>query len=188
MTAAEADTIRLARQGSEDAYATLVRAHQARIFGLILMILRSPTAAEDVTQNTFVRAFRHLHQYDDSRPFYPWLASIAVRLSRNWMRDHGRIVRHEGSSIDAASEPTTPAAALATLIVNERSRQLWAAVSSLPPGERTAVILHYRDGLPVETVARALGVTGGTIKTVLFRARQKLRTLLQSETKKDDQT
>jgi RNA polymerase sigma-70 factor, ECF subfamily len=77
------------------------------------------------------------------------------------------------------------AEALATLITDERARQLWQAVARLSSGERTAVILHYRDEMAVRDIARALGVTSGTVKTLLFRARRHLRermTPIQRET------
>ena len=64
--------------------------YQGRLFGLVLMMVRQPAGAEEVTQDAFVRAYTHLHHYDDQRPFYPWLASIAVRLAQNWLRQHGR--------------------------------------------------------------------------------------------------
>ena len=61
------------------------------------------------------------------------------------------------------------------LITDERGAQLRQAVAALPSGQRTALILHYRDAQPVADVARTLGVTAGTIKTLLFRARRRLR-------------
>jgi len=158
-----------------EAFGRLVQTHQGRLFGLVLMMVRQPSAAEEVTQDAFVRAYTHLDHYDAGRPFYPWLASIAVRLAQNWLRRHGRTVRREGTSLDNAEEPAESAAALTALIADERSRGLWDAVSALPSGERTAVILYYRDEMAVRDIARALGVTTGTIKTLLFRARRHLR-------------
>jgi RNA polymerase sigma-70 factor (ECF subfamily) len=171
----DAGVVRQVRKGDQNAFATLVRAYQSRVFGLVLMVVRSPTGAEDVTQDAFVRAFKNLHRYDDTRPFYPWLAAIAVRLAHNWLRQHGRTLRREGTPIDNAPAPTEPAAALSALIAHERSHRVWAMVASLPARERVAVILHYRDGLPVRDIAATLGVTDGTIKTMLFRARRQMR-------------
>lgn len=139
------------------------------------MMVREPAAAEEVTQDAFVRAYTRLHHYDDNRPFYPWLATIAVRLAQNWLRRHGRTERLEGASLNSAKEPAATAGALTALIANERSRRLWQAVAALPSGERTALILHYRDEMPIRDIARALGVTTGTIKTLLFRGRRHLR-------------
>jgi RNA polymerase sigma factor (sigma-70 family) len=68
--------------------------------------------------------------------------------------------------------------ALTALIENERDRRLWQAVAALPSGERTAVYLYYRQEMSVSDAAHALGVTTGTIKTLLFRARRRLRPAL----------
>lgn len=79
--------------------------YQARLFGLVLMMVREPTGAEEVTQDTSVRAYTNLAAYDDRRPFYPWLAAIADRLAQNWLGRHGRTVRREGTSLESAPEP-----------------------------------------------------------------------------------
>jgi len=169
------DVVRDVRQGNRDAFGRLVRAYQGRLFGLVMMMVRDRAGAEEVAQDAFLRAFTHLAHYDDRRPFYPWLAAIAVRLSQNWLVARGRTVRREGTALDSAPEPAADAGALSGLVADERRRELWAAVASLSSGERTAVVLFYRDELAVGDVARALGVTAGTIKTLLFRARRHLR-------------
>jgi RNA polymerase sigma-70 factor, ECF subfamily len=171
----DGDAVRDVRRGDREAFGRLVHRHQRRLFGLVLMMVRQPAAAEEVTQDAFVRACTHLDRFDDRQPFYPWLASIAVRLAQNWLRVHGRMVRREGTSLEDAQEPAENAAALTGLIDDERSRGLWQAVAALSSGERTAVILYYQDELAVRDIARALGVTTGTIKTLLFRARRHLR-------------
>jgi RNA polymerase sigma-70 factor (ECF subfamily) len=175
VTPSDGDVIRDVRVGSRDAFGQLVHRYQARLFGLVLMMVREPAGAEEVTQDTFVRAYTHLDGYDDRRPFYPWLASIAVRLAQNWLRRHGRTARREGTSLESAPEPGGSATALDVLVADEGRRRLWQAVAALPSGERTAVMLYYRDELAVSDIARALGVTTGTIKTLLFRARRHLR-------------
>jgi RNA polymerase sigma-70 factor (ECF subfamily) len=158
----------------------LVQKYQSRLFGLVLMMLREPADAEELTQDAFVRAYQHLDRFDDSRPLYPWLAAIAVRLAQNRLQQHVRIRRREGVPLESAAEPAISAGALNGLIRDERSRDMWQAVAALPSGERTAVILYYRDEMSVGDVARALGVTAGTIKTLLFRARRHLRERVQA--------
>lgn len=175
MSDADGDVVRDVRRGNRDAFGHLVRRYQGRLFGLALVMVRERAGAEEVTQDAFVRAYICLAQYDESRPFYPWLATIAVRLSQNWLRRHGRQVRREGTSLDDAQEPAETAPTLEALLDDERGARLWRAVAALPSGQRTALILHYRDAQPVADVARALGVTAGTIKTLLFRARRRLR-------------
>lgn len=180
MSASDPDVVLRAQRGDRDAFGQLVRAHQSRLFGLVLMMVRERAGAEEVTQDAFVRAYTFLRHYDNRRPFYPWLAAIAVRLAQNWLRHHGRTVRREGASLDSVPAPNSTAEALTSLIANERSRRLWQAVAALPSGERTAVFLYYRDEMSVSDIARALGVTPGTIKTLLFRARRRLRRSLEA--------
>ena len=175
MSASDRDVVRDVRRGNREAFGELVKRYQGRLFGLVLMMVRQPAGAEEVTQDAFVRACSHLDHYDDGRPFYPWLASIAARLAQNWLRRHCRTIRREGASLDSAVEPAAGAVALTALIAHDCSRGLWRAVAALPSGERTAVILYYRDEMAVSDIAYALGVTTGTIKTLLFRARRHLR-------------
>jgi RNA polymerase sigma-70 factor (ECF subfamily) len=172
--------VRAVRGGDREAFGQLLRLYQHRLFGLTLMMVRDPAAAEEVTQDAFVRAYTRLELYDVNRPFYPWLATIGVRLAQNWLRRRGRIDNRDGASIDPEREPDPGADPLDRVIAEERGRQLWDAVAALPSGERTAVTLYYRQGMKVREIAHALGVTSGTVKTFLFRARRKLRAALDT--------
>jgi len=167
--------VQAVRRGDREAFGELVQTYQGRLFGLVLMMVRERAGAEEVTQDAFVRAYTHLDQYDERRPFYPWLATIAVRLAQNWLHQRARTVRREGTPLDSAAEPSAEASAPRAILAAERTHTLWRAVAALSSGERTAVILYYRDRLAVQQIARALGVTAGTIKTLLFRARRHLR-------------
>src|SRR5688572_25236523 len=103
------------------------------------MMVRRRDAAEDVAQEAFVRAFTHLGQYDRGRAFYPWLATIAVRLAQNWLRHHARSAGREEGALPDWEEPVAPAAA-DELFADERRRQLWETVATLSSGERTVVM------------------------------------------------
>ena len=93
------DAVRAVRRGDRDAFGRLVERYERPLFGLALMMVRRPDGAEEVAQDAFVRAYLKLDHYDDSRPFYPWLATIAVRLAQNWLRRHTRIDRREGAEL-----------------------------------------------------------------------------------------
>lgn len=181
MSVDDADVVADVRGGNVDSFGRLVARYQRPLFALVLMMVRQPTAAEEVTQDAFLRAHRHLDRYDPSRPFYPWIATIAVRLAQNWLRQHARIAQHEATVV-MGLDPHHAPRALHDMIGNERDIQLWRAVAALPSGERTAAFLFYRDELSVAEIARTLGVTAGTVKTLLFRARRHLRERLTSTT------
>jgi RNA polymerase sigma-70 factor (ECF subfamily) len=169
------------RRGDRAAFATIVQHCQRRLFGLALMMTRDPAGAEEVAQDAFVRAFVHLGRYDERRPFYPWLSTIAVRLAQNWLVRRARIAAREGGELTETAGPAAAADPLAALIVDEEERRLWRAAAALPSGERTAALLYYRDEMSVRDIAAALGVSGGTVKTLLFRARRRLKAMLESE-------
>jgi RNA polymerase sigma-70 factor (ECF subfamily) len=172
------------RRGDRQAFAVIVELFQRRLFGLALMMTRDPSGADEVVQDAFVRAFQHLDAYHTHRPFYPWVSTIAVRLAQNWLVRRARVQSREGAELDPERESfggrtfRSGVDPLVDLIIDERDRRLWQSVAALPSGERTAVILYYRQGMTVEQIASAIGVSGGTIKTLLFRGRQKLRRAL----------
>lgn len=170
--------VRAVRVGDRESFGRIVAIYQRRVFALALMLTREPAGAEDVAQEAFVRAFVHLDAYDARRPFYPWISTIAVRLAQNWLVVRARQRTREGSQVDEetnARADDRPRDALVALITDESDRRLWRAVSALPSGQRACVILHYRQELSVREIAAALGVTTGTVKTLLFRARRRLR-------------
>ncbi len=176
------EAVAAVRRGDRDAFARIVERYQRRLFGLTLMMTRDPSGAEEVVQDAFVRAFLHLDAYDLHRPFYPWISTIAVRLAQNWLVQRTRTSTREGTPLDANEGLATGGAdALADLIASESDRQLWNLVAALPSGERTAVILYYRQEMSVRDIASAVGVSNGTVKTLLFRGRQRLRGTLADQ-------
>ena len=164
--------------GDATAFTALVEQYQHRVFGLSLMILRNRPAAEEVTQDAFVRAFLNLDKYDPARPFYPWIAAIAVRLAQSWLRRRMQHARREDDPLGAASDAHADGP-LRELISDERSRRLWSLVTSLPRAQSAAVFLYYKQDMKVDEIAQTLGVTSGTIKTLLSRARHALRERLE---------
>ena len=173
------DAVAAIRRGDRQAFALIVEMFQRRLFGLALMMTRDPSGADEVVQDAFVRAFAHLDAYDTRRSFYPWISTIAVRLAQNWLVRRARVRSREGTELDDEHGTASGSGdALSGLITDERDRRLWQSVAALPSGERTAVILYYRQDMSVEQIASAIGVSGGTIKTLLFRGRQKLRRAL----------
>ena len=164
------------RSGDREAFAQIVQVYGRRLFGLSLMMTRDPSGAEEVVQDAFVRAFANLDAYDARRPFYPWISTIAVRLSQNWLVQRSRRHTREGAELGSEHDaPSGGADPLAGMIADERDRRLWRSVAALPSGERTAMILYYRQDMSVGEIASAIGVSSGTIKTLLFRGRQRLR-------------
>lgn len=181
----EQGAIRNVLNGDPEAFRVLVQVHQQRLYSLSLMMTRESQAAEEVTQDAFLKAYQHLHRYDTRRPFYPWLAAIAARLAQTWLRRRARQRLTLEPDMDALPPPGRIGAddrPLDLLIADEEGRLLWSKVQALTTGERTVVLSYYKQQLAIKEIAAQLGVTPGTVKTLLFRARSKLRSQLVGQT------
>jgi len=158
---------RQARAGSIDAFDQLVHRHHEGVFGFLVSLTRHRQDAEDLTQETFLRAWRYIRRYDPARPLRPWLLTIARRQSIAALRKKKPI-----PNPDPFTEQHDPWQAAPD---DSASRRLWALASKhLSPEARAALWLHYREELPLDQVARVLGKRTGAVKTMLHRARRTL--------------
>jgi RNA polymerase sigma-70 factor (ECF subfamily) len=168
---------RRARAGSMAAFAGLVQRYQQRVYNLHLRRVGCGTEAEDLTQETFLRAWRRIEQYDPNLRFGPWLFTIAMRLASNHRRAHGR--RSRLLAMAPARGPQWPDAARAAL-VREEAEHVWDLAEGLLGHEqRTALWLRYAEGLSTEELARVLGKSRLATRVMLFRARHRLAAHLQ---------
>jgi RNA polymerase sigma-70 factor, ECF subfamily len=172
-TASNLSDEELARQsqaGSLASFEELVSRHEGRIFRLLARCCGNESQAEDLTQITFVTAYRSLHQYDPTRPFGAWLSVIAHRK----FIDHYRKRRLE-SSVGEFPEPVDANDPAALLDQREQHTGLWNRVRSLLGADQFSVLwLKYQEDLSVREIARLLRRTETSVKVLLFRARQAL--------------
>lgn len=162
-------------KGNRQAFAPLVEQFQRPLFSYLGRMGFSPAQAEDLAQETFIRAWQHLGQYDAHRAeFSTWLFTIARRLALNELERAGnRLETHWGEDPpDVASDDATP---LEHTEQHEQQRRLQAALKRLPPLERSLLALAYSQGLDMQAIARIEGCSAGAVKTRLHRAREQLR-------------
>jgi RNA polymerase sigma-70 factor (ECF subfamily) len=126
-----ASAVREIRAGNHRAYGQVVECFQRRLFGLAHLITRDETAAEEVTQDAFVRAFSSLEQYDVERPFYPWVSAIVARLAQNWLRAQRRRNAQDVSDLLRAKEGIADDP-LNRMVIEERLHLLMAPVALSP--------------------------------------------------------
>ncbi|OWA37434.1 hypothetical protein B9G55_05105 [Saccharibacillus sp. O16] len=148
--------------------------HSKPIFGILLALTKSKTLADDLTQETFIRAFDKYAQYrgeeGDDRAFRPWLARIAVNLARshyrklNWQTLFGQV-----------PDRVTDLTAEAIVLMSERQQELWQAVCRLPHKSREVILLHYYAEIPLQEAAETLNIPLGTCKSRLSAGLAKLR-------------
>ena len=172
-----AELVTRACQGDMAAFEALYRQHVGRVYGVCLRMTGQPEAAEDLTQDTFVSAWRSLPGYEGRSSFSTWLHRIAVNAVLAKRR--GPQGRNEVSMTDEAGEQMEFEAEAgmdeATPIDVER------AIAGLPPGARDIVVLHGIYGYSHEEAAEMLGVAVGTCKAQLHRARHLMRGRLGME-------
>lgn len=156
--------------GDARAFEALMRSHQDRVFAVCLRMLRDREAALDATQETFVTLFRKADRFEGRSAFSTWLYRVAVNTCYDQLR---RDKRHRADPIPEHYEAADHAAADPFEAV-ELQPDLEDALATLPADFRAAVVLADVEGLDLATVAQALGVPVGTVKSRLFRARRLL--------------
>ena len=172
-----------ATAGSLDAFEALVRRYQTRIVNFALAIVRDTGEAEDVAQETFIRAHRALGRFRGESSFKTWLYMIATNAARTALDRRGRRERLVDQSLDddtqtlsAGSVPSGQPDAETTLVTRDAIDR---ALATLSDDLRVAVVLRDVEGLDYKDIAQVTGAPIGTVESRIFRARQRLRTLLQ---------
>jgi RNA polymerase sigma-70 factor, ECF subfamily len=135
----------------------------------------SSSDAEDLTQETFLRAFENLHRYDGRRPFATWLFTIARRTSIN----HSRRIRPAADQDATDAAIAAAASPLDVMVAAESRGRLWdRAADVLTEEQTTALWLHYAEDMPTGEIAKVLGRSWVSVKVMMFRARKRLMPLL----------
>jgi len=162
------------RREIREAFETIVSTYQTPLLSFLARYLADASAAADVAQEAFVRAYFRLDHFDDRRPFGPWLFTIAGNLARDYLRRHQR----REARLQAYEPPEAPAFADAE---SGEAAALDRAIAALPDGLREPIVLHYQMDWPLAEIAQHLGVQEGAVKTRLHRARRQLREMIQEE-------
>ncbi len=179
----DAELVRRTLSGDTHCYDVLVQRYQRQVYSLLFRLLGNATDAEDLLQETFIKAYRALHSFRQDASFLTWLYKIAANLSIDLMRmrrsratasldeeaDFGR----EPPATDRRSDPEETAMREAV------AESVHEAIMELPERYRRAVLLRHVADMSIEEIAEALCLPTGTVKTHLFRARAILRERLR---------
>ncbi|HKY35696.1 MAG TPA: sigma-70 family RNA polymerase sigma factor [Polyangiaceae bacterium] len=184
------ELVTAAREGDTEAFGLLVRRHQRRVYRLAVHLLKSGAEAEDVTQDTFVRAYGALDRFDGRSEPFTWIYRICVNLSLNALRsrktrraaspDDPRI---EGLLIDNRPAGGSPARSSSD---KQLGRALVEGIDELSDTLRTTLVLVCIDGLSHAEAGEVLGCPEGTVAWRVHEARKKLRAMLSERGFDDD--
>lgn len=168
-----------ARSGDPEAFRELVEEHSQPLFRLAYRMTGNEEMADDVVQETFIRAHRSLSRFDGRAQIRTWLMRIAANCAIDSLRrkrhDALEPLGDESNPAFASSEPG-PERLARSREVGETVRR---AMSRLSPLERTAFALRHYEGQPLQEIGRALGIGEGAVKQAVFRAVHKLRDALE---------
>lgn len=171
------------RNGDTEAFNPLVLKYQGKIYNLIYLRVQDRETARDLCQDVFLKAFQGLPRFRRDSTFYSWLYQIAVNCSIDFLRKRNRqrVLMFEALPVDADSElpmaQTRPCPAEA-LESEELGRIIRQAIRRLSPGQRRVFRLRYQKELPIKEIALRLNRSEGTVKTHLYHAHRRLRSML----------
>ena len=176
--------VEAARTGDAGAFEVLVIRYQVRIVSYAAAIMRDASVAEDVAQETFVRVWKSLPSFRGESAFKTWLYRIASNVARTQLERSGRQARVGSESLDDEDAPlrtgdvSSGAADVETTLAAREA--INHALAQLPAELRVAVVLRDVEGLDYKEIAEVTGAPMGTVESRIFRARRRLRSLLQS--------
>ncbi|MCA3238615.1 MAG: RNA polymerase sigma factor RpoE [Curvibacter sp.] len=184
--------------GESHAFELLVLKYQRRIQRLIARMVRDSNLVEDIAQETFIRAYRALHQFRGDAQFYTWLYRIAVNAAKKTLLDlkHDPLVneaslqpaREDDETFRPTHELMTDETPETLLAAREIAAAVQAALEALPEDLRQAVTLREIEGLSYEEIAVVMACPVGTVRSRIFRAREaistRVRPMLERQTGK----
>ncbi|MDH5642650.1 MAG: sigma-70 family RNA polymerase sigma factor [Gemmatimonadota bacterium] len=187
-TATDQEVVQWALEGSERAYRELVRRYQRPIFSLIFRMVRDRERAEDLAQETFVKALKALKTYRPNYKFSSWIFKIANNTAIDSLRrkeldtlsldgapDAVTSERQQGTALQVSHDGESP---LEELEARELGFQIEQAVATLRPEYRTCILLRHVEGYAYEEIGEIMNLPLGTVKTYIHRARSELREIL----------
>jgi len=177
--------VREAQRGKLAAYDELVRLYQERIYTTIYHMTANHEDANDLAQETFIKAFQALRTFRGGSSFYTWLYRIAINRTLNFLKQRRQHTHMSLNALDAEAEHDPALLALVSdktprreVGLAELQEKLNAAMQKLSEPHRLVVTLHDVQGLPHDEIARIMDCNVGTVRSRLFYARQQLQAYL----------
>lgn len=165
--------IRQARLGDREAFERILTAHQSMVLRVALRMLGRMEDAQDAAQEVFLKLHKSLDDFEEDKPFEPWLYRMTTNLCLDLLR-----ARRQPMPLDF--DQAIPPSAERDLLVAERTRAVAAALQQLPAKERAALLLREVEGLSTGEVAAVLQSSETTVRSQIYQARMKLRKITET--------
>ena len=166
--------------GDREAFAELVDAYKGPVFRLAFRMTGNERDADDLSQETFLRAYLSLGRFRTSERFFPWLYTVCLNVIRNHLRKVKAVPEAEsGKGVPEAEDPRGNPADEA--IGRERSRRLQGYLLKLPPPVRETLVLRFFEGMSFEDVAALTGDSLGGTKMKVYRGLEKIRVMMEKD-------
>jgi RNA polymerase sigma-70 factor (ECF subfamily) len=183
---ADVQLVVAAQNGDREAFGRLVESHRGRVYAMAMAITADAHEAQELTQETFIRALKNLPRLDAPEKFQPWLRGITHTIGRDIRRKAARERRH----VEAAAQerPIEAESTEGPIAESEAAGAELSAladlVATLPENIRIALDLKFREGLSYEDIGKTMGVPASTVRGLLFRGTKALRERLRPTLKK----
>ncbi len=164
-------TVSRVQAGEADAFAELVERHSRSVFRLAFRITGNESDADEIVQETFMRAYREIHRYESRASFATWIHTIARNLALDTLRKN----RPGTAELELVSTAPTPERLAGSQLLGERIAE---ALKGLSVHERAAFTLRHYEGVPLLEIGESLGLSENATKQSIFRAVKKLRRAL----------
>lgn len=171
------DLVEQTRRGKLEAYGELVSRYQSAVYSVCYRMLSIREDAEDLAQETFMRAFQRLETFDAERPFGPWIRRVAANLSLNHLQ-RKRVVQFELDEERDQAPLAVPETPEDRLEGKQAALAVRAAIAELPPHYRAVIELRHYQDLSYAEIAEVLGLPMSDVKSHLYRARKQLASRL----------
>ncbi len=175
----EDQAIALVKQGDIQAFTWLMSRYKHMVYTVVHRVLRNALDAEEATQDTFVKVFEKMVDYQGGSKFSTWLFSIAYRTAISHLRKR----RPEATDLEDLSTRIPASEENDLAIATDRTKALTKALGELPVEDATVVSLYYLEELSVEEIVTITGIGASNVKVKLYRSRKRLLELLKDQLK-----
>ncbi|MCF7560372.1 sigma-70 family RNA polymerase sigma factor [Sabulilitoribacter multivorans] len=179
MTTNDQHYINLIIKGDTNAFSVLVNRYKDLVYTLTLRMLKNREEAEEVAQDTFIKAYKSLSRFKGDSKFSTWIYKIAYNTSLDRIKKNKKYINDVAINEFTEHQVKTMDNALEKLENNEREQAIQDCIALLPSDDSFLLTLYYFEDLSLEEISEAIGLTPNNVKVKLFRSRKKLATILK---------